>query len=327
MQSLNSLKSNLFQIDKNNFEQHALGTFYFQYNNNKIYKAYVDYLGIRSEDVTTIAQIPFLPIQFFKSHKVVSGEFQEQQVFHSSGTTGSSSKHYMEDLDFYKKVAVEIFTEFFGKLEDSVVIGLLPSYLERGNSSLVAMVDHFIKVSGNSASGFYLNNYEELIIRLRSIADRQSQVHLFGVTFALLEFADQYKLPLTGVNIFETGGMKGRGKEIIRTELHQKLNYTFETENIFSEYGMTELTSQAYMQRNGFFKAPPWMKVIVRDLHDPFVMAPKGKSGVICIIDLANAHSCSFIETEDLGIMNDEGFQVLGRMDNSELRGCNLLLS
>lgn len=327
MLTLNSLKSNLFHINEKNFEQHAIDTFHFQYNNNKIYRSYVEYLGIEPDEVTVSTKIPFLPIQFFKNHKVMSGDFDEKHVFHSSGTTGSTSKHYIEDLVFYKNNSSEIFTRFFGKLEGSVVIGLLPSYLERSNSSLVFMVDHFIKLSGNSASGFYLNNFDELAERIHSIDNSDIRIHLFGVTFALLEFASAYSLSLKNVNIFETGGMKGRGKEIIRTELHQKLKFAFSTENIFSEYGMTELLSQAYMNNKGFFQTPPWMKVQIRETHDPFVQAPNGKSGVICVIDLANIHSCSFIETQDLGIKHDAGFQVLGRMDNSELRGCNLILS
>ena len=327
MRSLNSLKSDVFQVNEQNFEKHAIDTFIFQYNNNKIYQEYVNHLGIKPEIVKSLSDIPFLPIQFFKHHKVISGDFEIQHVFQSSGTTGSTSKHYMEDLDFYKNVSAKIFRDFFGELRNAVVIGLLPSYLERNNSSLVFMVDHFIQVSGNSFSGFYLNNLEELAKLLRYMSDKKADIHLFGVTFALLELASRQDLNVKDVKIFETGGMKGRGKELIREELHQKLRSAFCTEHIFSEYGMTELMSQAYMKKDGLFHTSPWMRVSIREVHDPFVEAPIEKSVIIRVIDLANAHSCSFIETEDLGARYEGGFKVLGRMDNAELRGCNLLLS
>ena len=327
MRSLNSLKTDVFQVNDQNFERHALDTFAFQYSNNNIYREYVHQLGIKPQDVNCLADIPFLPIQFFKHHKVLSGDFDVSHVFQSSGTTGSTSKHYMEDLEFYKNVSAKIFTDLFGDLSNSVVIGLLPSYLERGNSSLVFMVDHFINVSANPNSGFYLNNLEELVQRLSSLSEEETTVHLFGVTFALLELASTHQISLKRLNIFETGGMKGRGKELIREELHKKLCSAFNIEHVFSEYGMTELLSQAYMNKTGLFRTPAWMRVSVRELYDPFVEAPQGKAGVIRVIDLANAHSCSFIETEDLGASYNDGFTVLGRMDNAELRGCNLLLS
>jgi phenylacetate-coenzyme A ligase PaaK-like adenylate-forming protein len=327
VQSLNSLKTDVFQVDDHNFEQHALDTFAFQYSNNNIYREYVLQLGISQPEVKCLSDIPYLPIQFFKHHRVVSGVFDVPSVFHSSGTKGSTSKHYMEDLGFYKKVSTKIFQDFFGELKNSVVIGLLPSYLERGNSSLVFMVNHFIKISENPNSGFYLDNMQELVQRLHALSGAETTVHLFGVTFALQELASHHQLSLKHINIFETGGMKGRGKELIREELHQKLRSAFQTEHVFSEYGMTELLSQAYLKKEGLFHTPPWMRVSIRELYDPFVEAPKGKAGVIRVIDLANAHSCSFIETEDLGASYNDGFTVLGRMDNAELRGCNLLLS
>jgi len=327
VETLNSFKTNVFRVNNQNFEQHALELFHFQYNNNTIYHDYVQHLNVYPDEVTTISKIPFLPIQFFKHHVVKTGDFTPQHVFESSGTTGSTSKHYIEDLDFYKKVSAKIFTSFFGEINRSIIIGLLPSYLERDNSSLVYMVDHFVQESKNNSSGFYLDNFETLVKTLRSLPDTGLPVFLFGVTFALLELASQYQLDINNLVILETGGMKGRGKELIREELHQKLRMAFNTNNIFSEYGMTELFSQAYLQKDGFFHTPPWMRILVRDIHDPFCHVENGKTGVIKVIDLANAHSCAFIETEDLGMQLGSGFKIIGRLDNSDLRGCNLLLS
>lgn len=327
MQLLNSLKSQVFQIDEHNFEKHALELFKFQYNNNKIYRDYANHLQILPDEVDTINKIPFLPIRFFKSHKVVSGDFVPQQIFESSGTTGITSKHYIEDLAYYQKISTWFFNAFFGKLDGSIVIGLLPSYLERDSSSLVYMVNHFIEQSGQEQSGFYLSNLHELSVLLTSLGDKELPVYLFGVTFALLELAKKHTIDHRNLVILETGGMKGRGKEMIREELHHMLTNSFHTENIFSEYGMTELLSQAYMNKSGFFSTPPWMRVQIREIYDPFCLAEMGKTGVIQVIDLANVHSCAFIETQDLGLQHDEGFKVLGRLDNSDLRGCNLLLS
>ncbi len=327
MHSFNSFKSNVFRTNNQNFERHALELFNFQYANNAIYRKYVQFLNIRPDDVKKVAEIPFLPIRFFKNHTVKTGDFIEQKIFESSGTTGDASKHFVEDLDFYAKVCTKIFTSSFGKLDKSVVIGLLPSYLERGNSSLVYMVNHFIKLSQNDHSGFYLDDMELLIQKLKMLAGHGFKVHFFGVTFALLELASRYSLDMENVCFFETGGMKGRGKELTREELHLKLRRAFNTNHVFSEYGMTELLSQAYLQKDGKFHAPPWMQVRIREIHDPFKYTQKGQVGVISIVDLANVHSCAFIETEDLGMLSDDGFNVIGRLDNSDLRGCNLLIS
>lgn len=328
MQSLNSFKSSVFRINNQNFERHALELFQFQYYNNKTYREYVQYLGIHPEDVDTISKIPFLPIQFFKQHEIKNGTFTPEHVFESSGTSGAStSKHYIEDLNYYKKISTHIFNSFFGEIKDTIIIGLLPSYLERNNSSLVYMVDQFINISSNSHSGFYLDDMELLEKKLKSLSKEKSTVFLFGVTFALLELAELYQFEIKNLNILETGGMKGRGKELIRDDLHQKLMKAFHTNNVFSEYGMTELLSQAYLQKDGFFHSPPWMKVSIREIHDPLSQAKEKQIGVIRVIDLANVHSCAFIETEDLGLQDGEGFKVIGRLDNSDLRGCNLLLS
>lgn len=327
MNSLNSFKSSVFRINNQNFDQHALELFHFQYNNNKTYHDYVKHLNVHPGEVTTISMIPFLPIQFFKYHKIKTGNFTPQKIFESSGTTGSTSKHYIEDLDFYKKVCVKIFNSFFGKIDQSIIIGLLPSYLERNNSSLVYMVNHFVQKSNNNSSGFYLNDIERLAERLRSFSEWKNPVFLFGVTFALLEFANRFQMDSKNLYILETGGMKGRGKELIREELHEKLKRAFNTNHIFSEYGMTELLSQAYLKKDGIFHTPPWMQVLVREIHDPFGYTKNGQTGVIKVIDLANVHSCAFIETEDLGLRVGDGFKVIGRLDNSDLRGCNLLMS
>ncbi len=327
MHSFNSFKSNVFRTNNQNFERHALELFNFQYANNAIYCKYVQGLNITPDDVTKIDEIPFLPIRFFKNHSIKTGNFTEQKIFESSGTTGNTSKHFIEDLDFYTKVSVEIFTSFFGDLENSVVIGLLPSYLERDNSSLVYMVNQFVKQSKNVHSGFYLDDMELLTQKLRLLSEHGFKVHFFGVTFALLELASRYSLDMENVCIFETGGMKGRGKELTREELHLKLMSAFNTNHVFSEYGMTELLSQAYLQKDGNFHAPPWMQIRIREVHDPFKYTQKGQAGVISVIDLANVHSCAFIETEDIGMLIGDGFKVLGRLDNSDLRGCNLLIT
>jgi len=325
--SLNSFKTSVFSVNNQNFEQHALNLFHFQYNHNKVYNEFVKYLNIRPEEITHINQIPFLPIQFFKRHQVKTGVFEPECIFESSGTTGTRSKHYIEDLKFYKKVSEQIFESFFGAIGQSVIIGLLPSYLERANSSLVYMVNHFIEKSDHASSGFYLDNLSELSGELNSLSKSDSKVVLFGVTFALMKFAEKYKMDMQNLLVLETGGMKGRGSELIREELHKKLAASFNTDFILSEYGMTELLSQAYLQHDGLFHTPPWMRVSVREIHDPFCFCGTNKTGVINIIDLANVHSCAFIETEDIGVMEKEGFKVLGRLDNSDLRGCNLLLS
>ncbi len=326
MQSLNSFKTNLFRINNQNFEQHALDLFRFQYKNNQVYRDYIRYLNINPADVDAIEKIPFLPIQFFKKHTIKTGDFKPVHAFTSSGTTGEKSAHFIEDLDFYKKVSAHIFTSFFGNLNQSVVLGLLPSYLERNDSSLVFMVNHFIEQSKNSNSGFYLHDLDVLAEKLKSLSKSREQIYLFGVTFALLDLAANFQIDNPNLVILETGGMKGTGRELIREDLHARLKKSFNKKEVFSEYGMTELLSQAYMKNNGLFYTPPWMKVFIREVHDPFCYAKNGQTGGINIIDLANAHSCAFIETEDLGIRFDSGFQVIGRLDNSDLRGCNLLL-
>ncbi len=327
MQTFNSFKTNIFRINNQNFERHAINLFRFQLKYNKKYRAYVSNLNINTSEISSLFDIPFMPIQFFKRLEIKTTEFESEKIFESSGTTGLRSKHCIEDLEFYNKISEKTFTSFFNNIENAVIIGLLPSYLERNNSSLVFMVDHFIKRSNNPHSGFYLNDQESLIDKLNQLANSEKKIYLFGVTFALLELAKKVNFNLSNLIVIETGGMKGQGTELVREELHKRLGKAFNTNQILSEYGMTELLSQAYLQHDGFFHSPPWMKILIREMQDPFSYAADGKTGVIKVIDLANIHSCGFIETEDIGWSNGSGFKVLGRLDNSDLRGCNLMLA
>jgi len=327
MDFINSFKSKIFKINIQNFNDHALTLFQWQAEHNTTYRQYLEYLGCNAAKIQRIEEIPFLPIQFYKTQSIRSGDFSEEAVFESSGTSGMTvSRHSVEDVSFYFKVSEMAFEQFFGELRGAVVLGLLPSYLERNNSSLVAMVNHFIQKTVHPDSGFYLNEYSKLNQVLEKINAAKSPVYLFGVTFALLDFASKFKIDMPNLTILETGGMKGKGKELVRDELHEILAHSFINSRVSSEYGMTELMSQAYWHNDGYFHTPPWMKVLIRDQYDPFTMLPPDKHGGLNIIDLANIHSCAFIETEDLGISNGVGFNVLGRMDNSDIRGCNLLV-
>jgi hypothetical protein len=300
--------------------------FRFQYLTNSLYRAYVDALKIDPAGVQEISQIPFLPIQFFKSHRVVCGEFEPEVVFESSGTTQTqNSRHLVKDTSIYTRSFMEAFRLFYGPVEDFVVLGLLPSYLERRNSSLVYMVQEMIQRSGKPESGFYLYEHEKLAETLQSL---QQPVLLIGVTFALLDFAERFQLKLPNVIVMETGGMKGRREEWTREELHAYLKERLGVTTIHAEYGMTELLSQAYSKGEGIFRCPPWMKVLVRDENDPFQLYSANASGVINVIDMANIHSCAFIATDDIGRLHADGsFEVLGRMDHSALRGCSLMVN
>lgn len=320
----NSFKSTLFSISDSDFEEKALALFRYQSTENKVYKAYIDALGIDVAAVNTIEQIPFLPIEFFKEHKVVSTHTEQGVVFESSGTTGQvTSKHYVADPEWYLKVAEQIFTSYYGNFDDYVLFGLLPSYLERANSSLVYMVNDFIKKSNDSLSGFFLNEYKTLLTALAKAKDSGKRVIVFGATFGLLDFMEQCNPDLSDCLVVETGGMKGRREELTREELHNRFRSLSGVDTINAEYGMTELLSQAYALDGTVFQAPAWMKVLLRDSNDPFQLGEQ--KGGINIIDLANVDSCAFIETSDIGERTDTGFKVLGRMDNSDLRGCSLL--
>ncbi|SNR53466.1 LuxE/PaaK family acyltransferase [Lutibacter flavus] len=320
---------NVFDIDNiPDFERIALQIFQFQAKNNLVYKEFLNLLNIDVETIIKVSQIPFLPIQFFKSHKIVSSEKPVERVFLSSGTTGiTQSKHFVTAISIYEESFTKGFEHFYGNIEDCTVLALLPSYLERDGSSLIYMANDFIKKSRKPKSGFYLNNLDELTKNLRELDKKGEKVLLIGVSFALLDLVETYSFKLKNTIIMETGGMKGRRKELIREELHKILCKGFGVSEIHSEYGMTELLSQAYSKGNGIFECPPWMKILTRDTEDALTILPEGKSGGINIIDLANINSCSFIATQDLGKTYPNGtFEVLGRFDNSDIRGCNLLI-
>ena len=322
----NQWNHKVFNVQKEGFEALALGIFLFQYKNNLVYKAYVDALLPDITAIDSINKIPFLPVRFFKSLKVATTDFEPQTIFESSGTTGSvNSRHFVKDLLLYEESFMKGFELFYGSIKDYCIVGLLPSYLERGNSSLVYMVNKLIERSEHPQSGFYLDEYEKLASIISDLEKQQQKTLLIGVTFALLDFGEQFPMSLQYTTILETGGMKGRRKEMIREELHGTLESAFKVPSIHSEYGMTELLSQAYSKGDGIFNTPPWMKILVRDEEDPLLVKKTG-SGIINIIDLANIYACSFIATDDAGkIYDDNSFEVLGRVDGSDLRGCSLM--
>lgn len=323
-----SLYQQFTKINNDNFDDFALKLFHFQSQKNKVYRAYLRHIGANPAKVTKIEEIPFLPIEFFKTFVVKTGEWKEEAIFESSGTTGlQTSKHHIKDISFYNKCSSTIFSSVYGDLHQYTFLALLPSYLERGTSSLVYMADHFIRQSRSEFSGFYLNDYEKLFANLQFLKQKNAKVILIGVTFALLQFCKTYPINFRDLMVMETGGMKGRGKEMVRREVHEVLKHGFSVQDIHAEYGMTELLSQAYARQDGRFKCPGWMRVMIREMNDPFQWEMRGRSGGINIIDLANIHSCAFIETKDIGIKHSDGsFEVLGRFDNSEIRGCNLLV-
>ena len=302
--------------------------FRFQYENNAVYQEFCDFLDTDVQKVKSLGQIPFLPIQFFKNQDVVSNADAVQETFTSSGTTGMiTSKHLVTDISLYEQSYRIAFSEFYGNIEDYAVLALLPSYLERSGSSLIYMVKDLIQLSNNENSGFYLHNYDELITKLIELDNSGQNVILIGVTYALLDLVEKQKFQLKNTIIMETGGMKGKRKEMIREELHQILCNGFGVQNIHSEYGMTELLSQAYSLGKGIFECPSWMQILIRDTEDAMTYVNNGKTGGINVIDLANINSCSFIATQDLGKKYpNNSFEVLGRFDNSDIRGCNLMV-
>lgn len=319
----------IFSIsNQKQFEKIALKVFRYQYENNSVYKEFCDYLKTDVQKVKSLSQIPFLPIQFFKSHKIVSNQNPIQKVFTSSGTTGlQTSSHFVTDISLYEESYLKGFSQFYGNIENYVVLALLPSYLERDGSSLIYMVEDLIKKTQNSESGFYLNHHEELIEKLIRLDNSGQNILLIGVTYALLDLIEFHSFQLKNTIVMETGGMKGRRKEMIREELHQLLCGGFGVSSIHSEYGMTELLSQAYSLGNGIFECPAWMQILIRDTEDALSYANDRKMGGINVIDFANLHSCSFIATQDLGKKNpNNSFEVLGRFDNSDIRGCNLMV-
>ncbi len=321
--------SDLFSIsNQKQFEKIALKTFRYQYENNLVYQEFCDLLHTNVQKVKTLQQIPFLPIQFFKSHTVVSNNEAPQAIFTSSGTTGmTTSQHLVTDVSLYEESYRRGFSQFYGNIENYVVLALLPSYLEREGSSLIYMVEDLIQLSNQPESGFYLNNHDELIEKLIELDSLGQNVILIGVTYALLDLIEKRKFQLQNTIIMETGGMKGKRKEMIREELHQQLCAGFGVSSIHSEYGMTELLSQAYSLGEGIFECPSWMQILIRDTEDALSYITNGKTGGINVIDLANRNSCAFIATQDLGKKYANGtFEVLGRFDNSDIRGCNLMV-
>lgn len=305
-----------------------LEIFRFQALHNSVYGNFIRALGIDPETIRQIEMIPFLPVELFKSHKIISGDFVPQTVFSSSGTTGQEqSKHFVKDLSIYESSFRKGFQYFYGDVSDYVVLALLPSYLEREGSSLIFMVDDLIKASRQPESGYYLYNHDDLYKRLTSLQSSGRKVILIGVTYALLDFTERYQMQFPELIVMETGGMKGKRKEMIRAELHTILCDGFGVRRIHSEYGMTELLSQAYSTGEGIFSCPPWMQVLIRDVNDPLTIIENERLGGVNVIDLANIHSCSFIATQDLGKRKSDGsFEISGRFDNSDIRGCNLLV-
>lgn len=325
-----SLIKQLFNIQSDEeFTQIALQLFHLQYNHNKIYRKFCELLKVNPAEITSLEKIPFLPIELFKKEQVITGEFIPSQIFLSSGTTGQNqSKHLVKNLKIYEESFTKGFSQFYGNVEDYCFLALLPSYMEREGSSLIYMTEYLVRHSNHPLSGFYLDDYDKLIETIRQLKVSNQKIILLGVSFALLDFAEKYQVDLSDVIIMETGGMKGRRKELTRAELHQIYKERFNVSVIHSEYGMTELLSQAYSFGEGIYQSPNWMKILIRDINDPFTFLPSQKTGGVNVIDLANIDSCAFIATQDLGKKNnDNSFEILGRFDNSDLRGCNLLIS
>jgi len=322
------LINKIFSTGGSDIDDLIQSVYLFQYQQNPVFKQWCDTLNFKFQILDfKLTDIPFLPISFFKTHAIQTTLFQPQQIFESSGTTNTiNSKHSVRDIALYKKSFIKAFELFYGDIKAYCIIGLLPSYLERNNSSLIMMVDELIKLSEHPQSGFYLNEFDQLQQILQDLENKNKKTLLIGVTFALLDFAEKYSMQLKHTIIMETGGMKGRRKELTRAEVHDYLTKRLGVAKIHSEYGMTELLSQAYSKGEGRFVCPPWMKVLVRDEEDPMIIKKSGR-GVLNIIDLANLYSCSFIATEDVGLVYEDGsFEVWGRLDNSDIRGCSLLV-
>jgi phenylacetate-coenzyme A ligase PaaK-like adenylate-forming protein len=323
-------KQRVFAINSDDsFNEITLQVFQYQAQHCAVYKAFITGLKLNPEDVKSVNEIPFLPVELFKLHSIVTSSHPDDIVFTSSGTTGMvTSSHHVTDVSWYQESFRRAFELFYGDIEIYTVLALLPAYLEREGSSLIYMAQDLITQSGNTNSGFFLYNHQELYQVLKSQKQASKPTLLIGVTFALLDFVDAYQISFPELIVIETGGMKGRRKEMIREELHIALCAGFGVNAIHSEYGMTELLSQAYSKGDGIFNCPPWMKIMTRDINDPFTLVGTNKTGGINIIDLANVNSCSFIATQDLGRVYEDGsFEVIGRFDNSDIRGCNLLVS
>jgi phenylacetate-coenzyme A ligase PaaK-like adenylate-forming protein len=322
-------KESVFSIqNEEDFNRVALEVFQYQFENNKVYQQYVRNLHIDTSAISHYSEIPFLPIQFFKTQKVSTQDTTPRITFTSSGTTGMiNSQHHVYDLEWYEMSFRKAFEQFYGSIKDIAVLALLPSYLEREGSSLIYMVDDLIQASQQAESNYFLYNHDELYATLQQLQVKGTKTLLIGVTYALLDFVEKYKVDFPELIVMETGGMKGKRKEMIREELHQILCTGFGVSAIHSEYGMTELLSQGYSKGQGLFQTPKWMKILIRDTNDPLSLMQNSNTGAINVIDLANIHSCAFIATQDLGkIYPDQSFEILGRFDNADIRGCNLLV-
>lgn len=322
------LTKQVINIENNDFETVALSLFHFQYRYNTLYQSFVDCLNVNIANVSSLQDIPFLPVSFFKTHTVKSGNFDAKVVFSSSGTTGQqTSKHHLSDTQVYDQISLSAFSRFYGSVSDYCFLALLPSYLERPDSSLVHMCSNFISQSKCSQSGFFLNEMDRLLETIEKLRRKEIPTVLIGVSYALLDLADHYHPDLKGIIVMETGGMKGRRAEMTKEAMHKHLKSSFNLSEIHSEYGMTELLSQAYSKGAGVFFAAPTMKVMTAETTDPRTVQKTGKAGIVQIVDLANIDSCAFIATEDLGICYENGgFEIIGRQDNSDIRGCNLMV-
>ncbi len=321
------LRDKIFNVDKQSFASVAYEVFRYQYDNSDTYHQYCRLLNVDSSHKRDIKQIPFMPIEFFKTHRVVSANVSTEKTFVSSGTTGSqTSSHFVADLKLYEESFLSCFRKYFGDSSNYCILALLPSYLERNDSSLAYMAEQLIRYSHHPKSRFFLYNHIELSNLLVELEAQHQLTLLLGVTFAVLDFAKQFPMKLKHTLVMETGGMKGRRKEMTREAVHEILKKQFQVNTIFSEYGMTELLSQAYYMDDERFHCPPWMKILIRDVNDPLQIIGKNITGAINVIDLANLDSCSFIATKDLGkSFSNETFDVLGRMDESDVRGCNMM--
>ena len=327
---------NIFNIkNQSDFLTSCLETFHYQYNNIEVYRKFVDYLKINPSEINAIEKIPFLPIEMFKNHLILDQNFKTENYFQSSGTTQiqTRSKHFIADFNWYEQSIERSFVQFIGKPEDFIFLGLLPNYSENQNSSLIYMVDYLMKKSGKPENGYFLYNHQELFNLIQELQNEDKKIILFGVSFALLDYLDFCKTQqllhskTQQLTIIETGGMKGRKEEMMKDELLKIFREGFNTDKIYSEYSMTELLSQAYSLGENLYETPNWMRILIRNTEDPFSYVEDGKTGAINIIDLANIHSCSFIATQDLGKIGEGKFQVLGRIDHSDIRGCSLLVS
>ncbi len=327
MEFIERFRHDIKAASDSDFESLALSAFKFQAEQNQCYKSYLSNLKIDVNNINSLIEIPFLPIEFFKSHHVVSSDTPIAKTFKSSGTTSTGrSKHHLDRLNFYLEHSTRIFESCYGPLNDFAILALLPSYLEQGDSSLIAMIDHFITLTKSEFSGYYLQIPEQVQQAANKARATGKKVIVFGVSYALLDLAES-GVDLSGCIVMETGGMKGRRKEMIRTDLHHMLCKGLNVDRIHSEYGMTELLSQTYSTKNGEFHEKFYQKVLIRDINDPFSYVGVGKTGGINVIDLGNIFSCCFVETKDIGRKRENGdFEVLGRFDNSDLRGCNLML-